>query len=61
MIMKGYAEETGFSDIMVKERHSKSLEHLNDVIPAKAGIHLPHIGLLMCKVELGVEKTSRSF
>jgi hypothetical protein len=50
--MKGYVEETGFSNIMVKERYSKSLEHLNDVIPANAGIHLPHIGLLMCKVEL---------
>jgi hypothetical protein len=52
MFMKGYAEEKGFSNIMVKERHSKSPEHLNAVIPAKAGIHLPHIGLLMCKVEL---------
>jgi hypothetical protein len=49
MFKKGYAEETGFSNIIVKERHSKSLEHLNDVIPAFAGIHLPHIGLLMCK------------
>jgi hypothetical protein len=52
MFMKGYEEETGFSNIMVKERHSKSLERLNDVIPAFAGIHLPHRGLLMCKVEL---------
>jgi hypothetical protein len=38
MFMKGYAEVTGFSNIMVKERHSKSLEHLNAVIPMKAGM-----------------------